>query len=57
MRPMFDFHTHTLISAGDLIPAESVRRAEVSGNRKLGISDHSDLGTQFLQKPVIIFAY
>ena len=56
MRDMFDFHTHTLISDGDLIPAESVRRAEVIGYRILGISDHSDCATLEKQIPVIIEA-
>ncbi len=56
MRDMFDFHTHTLISDGDLIPAESVRRAEMSGYRILGFSDHSDLATLRNQIPVIVEA-
>lgn len=45
MRPMFDFHTHSLLSDGELIPAELIRRAEVSGYRILGMADHSDLAT------------
>jgi histidinol phosphatase-like PHP family hydrolase len=56
MRPMFDFHTHTLLSDGDLIPAESIRRAETAGYRILGISDHSDLATLPVQMPAIIAA-
>lgn len=56
MRDMFDFHTHTLISDGDLIPAESVRRAEMSGYRILGFSDHSDLATLPPQMEIIIAA-
>lgn len=56
MREMFDFHTHSLISDGDLIPAESVRRAEMSGYRILGFADHSDLATLPAQMPVIIAA-
>ena len=56
MRDMFDFHTHTLISDGELIPAESVRRAEMSGYRMLGLSDHSDLATLPTQMAVIIAA-
>lgn len=42
---MIDFHTHTLLSDGVLIPAEHIRRAEVAGYRVLGISDHADLAT------------
>ena len=53
---MFDFHTHSLLSDGDLIPAESVRRAEMVGYRILGISDHSDLATLPTQIPLIIQA-
>lgn len=45
MRDMFDFHTHTLLSDGELTPAEHVRRAQMSGYRYLGISDHSDIAT------------
>lgn len=56
MREMFDFHTHTLISDGQLIPAESVRRAEMSGYRVLGMSDHSDLSTITNQMQVIMAA-
>ncbi len=56
MRPMFDFHTHTLLSDGDLIPAESVRRAEMTGYKVLGMSDHSDLATLPVELPLIIAA-
>lgn len=56
MQDMFDYHTHSLISDGDLIPAESVRRAEMAGYRILGMSDHTDLATLPLQLPLIIAA-
>jgi histidinol phosphatase-like PHP family hydrolase len=56
MREMFDFHTHTLLSDGAFIPAESARRAEVAGYRFLGFSDHSDLATLERQMPAIIAA-
>ena len=39
---MIDFHTHTLLSDGVLIPAEQVRRAYVAGYKVLGITDHVD---------------
>jgi len=39
---MIDLHTHTLLSDGDLIPTELVRRAEVQGFRALGLTDHVD---------------
>lgn len=51
---MFDFHTHTLISDGELIPAEHVRRAEVAGYKILGISDHADLATLPAEMPAIV---
>ena len=39
---MIDFHTHTLFSDGELIPAELVRRAAVRGYKALAITDHGD---------------
>ncbi len=42
---MIDFHTHTFLSDGELVPAEHIRRAEVHGYRVLGISDHADFAT------------
>ena len=39
---MIDFHTHTLLSDGELIPSELARRAEEKGYRALGIADHVD---------------
>ncbi|MCC8180908.1 MAG: histidinol phosphate phosphatase domain-containing protein [Planctomycetes bacterium] len=53
---MYDFHTHTLLSDGDFIPAESARRAEVIGYKMLGFSDHSDLATLPDQIPAILRA-
>ncbi|MDR3211401.1 MAG: histidinol phosphate phosphatase domain-containing protein [Planctomycetota bacterium] len=53
---MQDFHSHTILSDGELIPAELVRRVEVVGYQVLGISDHSDLATLGLQIPAIVAA-
>ncbi len=39
---MIDLHTHTLLSDGDLLPSELIRRAEVIGYEVLGITDHAD---------------
>ena len=39
---MIDLHTHSLFSDGDLLPAELVRRAEVTGYRAVAITDHAD---------------
>jgi len=39
---MIDLHTHTVLSDGELIPTELVRRAEVLGFRALGMAEHVD---------------
>lgn len=39
---MIDLHTHSLLSDGELIPAELARRAKVKGYNAIGISDHVD---------------
>ncbi len=40
-----DFHTHTLFSDGELVPAELARRAEALGYAVLGLADHADQAT------------
>ncbi|MDR1578087.1 MAG: histidinol phosphate phosphatase domain-containing protein [Deltaproteobacteria bacterium] len=44
-RPVLDFHTHTLISDGQLGPAELGRRAFVNGYKIIGLADHVDHST------------
>lgn len=39
---MYDLHTHTILSDGELLPTELVRRAAVLGYETLGITDHAD---------------
>ncbi|MBN2734814.1 MAG: histidinol phosphate phosphatase domain-containing protein [Methanomicrobiaceae archaeon] len=39
---MYDLHTHTTMSDGDLLPTELVRRAAVLGYDTLAITDHAD---------------
>jgi histidinol phosphatase-like PHP family hydrolase len=39
---MIDLHTHSLLSDGELTPAELVRRFEVAGYRAFAITDHGD---------------
>lgn len=39
---MIDFHTHSLLSDGALIPSELVRRARVIGYTAMAITDHAD---------------
>jgi putative hydrolase len=41
---LYDFHTHTLLSDGDLGAVELIRRAEVEGYTAIGISDHAAAG-------------
>ncbi len=53
---MIDFHTHTLLSDGELIPAEHIRRAEIKGYRILGVADHGDLSTMARILPVLLDA-
>ena len=53
---MIDLHTHTLLSDGELVPAEHIRRAEVAGYRVLGMADHADLSTIKLIVPALVEA-
>ncbi len=39
---MIDLHTHTLLSDGELLPSELVRRAQVAGYEAIGLTDHVD---------------
>ncbi len=39
---MYDLHTHTILSDGELLPAELVRRLAVYGYTHVGITDHAD---------------
>lgn len=39
---MYDLHTHTLLSDGELLPVELIRRAAVLGYSVIGITDHVD---------------
>lgn len=40
---MIDLHTHSLLSDGELLPSELIRRAAVKGYQALAITDHVDL--------------
>jgi len=37
-----DFHTHSILSDGELLPSEALRRASVLGYEALAITDHAD---------------
>ena len=39
---MIDLHTHTLLSDGELLPSELVRRAWAKGYKAIGLTDHVD---------------
>ncbi|MFH1594086.1 MAG: histidinol phosphate phosphatase domain-containing protein [Candidatus Omnitrophota bacterium] len=39
---MIDLHTHSLLSDGELLPCELVRRAWVKGYEAIAITDHAD---------------
>ena len=39
---MIDLHTHTLLSDGELLPSELVRRAIVKGYTAIALTDHVD---------------
>jgi histidinol phosphatase-like PHP family hydrolase len=41
---VYDFHTHTFNSDGQLSPVELIRYAQVRGYKAIGISDHVGLG-------------
>jgi histidinol phosphatase-like PHP family hydrolase len=42
---IIDFHTHTRLSDGSLLPAEHLRQAIINGYGVLGIADHVDACT------------
>ena len=42
---LYDFHTHTTLSDGVLLPMELIRRCIVRGYSALGIADHSSAST------------
>ncbi|MGI5820351.1 MAG: histidinol phosphate phosphatase domain-containing protein [Armatimonadota bacterium] len=42
---VYDFHTHTILSDGVLLPMELIRRCIVNGYAALGIADHSSAST------------
>ena len=41
---MYDLHTHSTLSDGDMLPIELVRRAAVLGYRTIALADHVDSG-------------
>ena len=51
---MFDLHTHSIFSDGELIPSELVQRAIAAGYRALAITDHGDYSNLDLIVPRIV---
>jgi putative hydrolase len=41
---IYDFHTHSTLSDGELSPIELIRRAAVTGYRAVGVTDHAGIG-------------
>lgn len=41
---VFDFHTHTFLSDGVLIPIELIRNAVANGYAAIGVTDHASAG-------------
>ena len=41
---VYDFHTHTLLSDGELSPIELIRRALVNNYRAIALTDHASIG-------------
>ena len=53
---MFDLHTHTTMSDGDLCLAELARRCQDQGYQGLVISDHCDHGTvELIVRAAVLF--
>ena len=40
--PRYDFHMHSVLSDGCLVPSEIARRVEVKGTAAIAITDHAD---------------
>jgi putative hydrolase len=51
---VYDFHTHTTLSDGELSPIEMVRRAVVKGYAAIGLTDHAAAGDMERIIPEII---
>jgi len=51
---VYDFHTHTTLSDGDLSPIELIRRAVVNGYAAIGLTDHAAAGDMHRIIPEII---
>lgn len=53
---MIDLHTHSLLSDGELLPSELIRRAEAVGYQAIAITDHVDSANIDIVIPRIVKA-
>jgi putative hydrolase len=53
---VYDFHTHTSLSDGDLSPMEMIRRAVVAGYSAVALTDHASVGDMQRIVPELIQA-
>jgi histidinol phosphatase-like PHP family hydrolase len=53
---MIDLHTHTLLSDGELLPSELVRRAEMKGYEAIALTDHVDASNMDFVLPRVVKA-
>jgi len=51
---MFDLHTHSLLSDGELLPSELARRFEDKGYKAIAITDHVDVSNIKMVVPAIV---
>jgi histidinol phosphatase-like PHP family hydrolase len=51
---VFDFHTHTFLSDGVLLPIELIRRAVVNGYEAIGLTDHVSVGNIGIVVPALV---
>jgi histidinol phosphatase-like PHP family hydrolase len=42
MKGMYDLHTHSILSDGEMLPIELIRRMAVAGYTTVAVTDHSD---------------
>jgi len=53
---MIDLHTHSLLSDGELLPSELIRRAYIAGYTAMAITDHVDSSNIEFVIPMIVAA-
>lgn len=51
---MFDLHTHSILSDGELLPSELARRYEAKGYKAIAITDHVDAANIKIVVPAVV---